>query len=581
MYQKTKIRREQMIKLINERRFLTVEELSEIYEVSIASIRRDLMALYEEGNIDRTHGGAVAKAAVSPLITPVVSPSALSLPFPSSAALADQIDALILTVVDAPVDTALVESFRRKNRPVIAESQAANLDIPVVQINNYAAGFDIGVWAGQYAGQHWQGKAHVLDLTYHLPNTQERSRGFWDGMRSVLPRAEEVLKLNSQSNASIAYRLTHDALTAYPHINIIFAINDTNALGAYRACQELKIPAEDIMILPFGLEGPTFRSLLQQNDYVKAGVAMFPEIVGCTCLLAALQAAAGKKMDPQLITPYAVLTAETLGDYYQKTGQGWEFCWDRIRANCELPIDLEQPAHIGELTDRQLRVGFVVRYRAHEWYQSLIGVMKSVAEKHQVVLEIVDSDQTIRHELSQRRREIAREAVKQVRSGSVILLDGGPITRDFAQQLANAQNLSGLRVITNSLEAITILQGSPNVTVVCTGGVLRRDRPVMVGPTAEGSLQNLRADQMFLMVGGISPAFGLSHDDMSEVSIKQAMMRAAREVVLLADHTCFGKESFVHFAPIKSVNRIITDETLQGSFRLEMAKLDIEVLVAG
>jgi DeoR/GlpR family transcriptional regulator of sugar metabolism len=67
---------------------------------------------------------------------------------------------------------------------------------------------------------------------------------------------------------------------------------------------------------------------------------------------------------------------------------------------------------------------------------------------------------------------------------------------------------------------------------------------------------------------------------MAEVSMKQAMLRAAREVVLLADHTVFGQESVAQVAPTKAVHTVITDEALPASVRLELKKLGIEVVVA-
>ena len=44
-------------------------------------------------------------------------------------------------------------------------------------------------------------------------------------------------------------------------------------------------------------------------------------------------------------------------------------------------------------------------------------------------------------------------------------------------------------------------------------------------------LRELRADKLFLMVSGITLGFGLYHHTFSEVTIKQAMIRSAREVI--------------------------------------------------
>jgi DeoR family transcriptional regulator, fructose operon transcriptional repressor len=58
------------------------------------------------------------------------------------------------------------------------------------------------------------------------------------------------------------------------------------------------------------------------------------------------------------------------------------------------------------------------------------------------------------------------------------------------------------------------------------------------------------------------------------------MIRAAREVILLADHTKFGQESVVQVAPANVVNKLVTDNALPASIRLDLNKLGIEVIIA-
>ena len=82
------------------------------------------------------------------------------------------------------------------------------------------------------------------------------------------------------------------------------------------------------------------------------------------------------------------------------------------------------------------------------------------------------------------------------------------------------------------------------------------------------------------MVSGISLDFGLSHHTISEVTIKQAMIRSAREVIVLADHTVFGAEVGIQVAPLVAVHRLITDDALTPITRLEISKLGIQVLLA-
>ena len=154
----------------------------------------------------------------------------------------------------------------------------------------------MGIWAGEYSIEYFSRKAVVLDLGYPFPNTEERSRGFINGLTEVIPEISSVTSLNAQSSFDMAYQLTRDALEVNADINIIFAINDTHAWGAIQACENLQIDPADIIVISFGLEGNTIKNALFENNYCKASLAMFPEIVGQTCIDAAILAFQGENI---------------------------------------------------------------------------------------------------------------------------------------------------------------------------------------------------------------------------------------------------------------------------------------------
>ena len=56
----TEQRREEIVKLIEERGKIKVSEISELYKISEVSVRKDLEFLEAEGHLSRIHGGAVA-----------------------------------------------------------------------------------------------------------------------------------------------------------------------------------------------------------------------------------------------------------------------------------------------------------------------------------------------------------------------------------------------------------------------------------------------------------------------------------------------------------------------------------------
>ncbi len=172
---------------------------------------------------------------------------------------------------------------------------------------------------------------------------------------------------------------------------------------------------------------------------------------------------------------------------------------------------------------------------------------------------MIDADQNVRDEVDIRRREIAVKAATLVEPGDVILVDGGPIAEYLAEELKGKKEIT---VITNSVVVFDTLNRTPDMILISTGGALRPTTQMLVGPTAEGALKELRADKLFLMVSGITLNFGLSHHTISEVTIKQAMIHSAREVIVLADHTAFGLEVGIQVAPLKAAQKLFTDDAL-------------------
>lgn len=571
----THARLQQIVDLIRARGYLSVKELSELFHVSEVTIRRDLQLLVDEKRLQRTYGGVVAVSGNGGETG--ARPAAKDLVELPQGFLTDRIDVLIATPVDARFDRILLEHAAQRQVPIVAESLTfGGADRTLVAVDNYRAAAELGRWTAGYVQQNCAGHAAVLDLTFRLDNTRERSRGFMDGLQDALPGARTVLSIDAGSTRRTAYQLAADALAVHPEINVIFAINDATARGAMEALQEHHIDPADVLLLTFGLEGETLRRALLQGGYCKAGLAMFPEIVGPVCVEAAVAAHNGWRLPLQLVTPHAVLTTQTLLDFYAGPEAGCQIKWDAVRARLRIPLDIDPqaPRPGGALPGR---LGFVVPFMEHEWYRSLIACMKQHAGFLGTELESVEAAQLLRDDLTLREQAIAEVAAEQVQPGDVVLLDGDPLNVCLAEILADRSNIT---VITNSLQVCEILRRSPGLTLLSTGGLVASGADSLSGPTAESTLRDLRADKVFLTVTGISLDYGLSHGNLSEVAVKQAMIRAAREVVLLADYTRFEQDAVGQVAPITAAHRLITDNALPAGIRLELSKLGIAVMIA-
>ena len=562
-------------KYVDEQGYSSVTELSDIFGVSKMTIRRDLAQLDEEKRIQRTFGGAATLREDE--TQPAEELPAQRAPKRADSVQVDDVDVLIVTSVNPYFDKLVLDRVSKKNICIIAESLAMPNGCSVVAVDNYQAGVDLGRAAGLYMRQNGFEKASLLDLTFHLANTQTRSRGFIEGLNETCPDNEVVISIDAQSRAATAYRITLDALSVHPEINLIFAINDSTALGVIRACRDLRIDPNKIVVVTFGLEGNTLRNaLIEEDGYCKLGLAMFPEVVALACLDAGIGAYLHSPIPEQYITPHVVLTAETLEDYYTRTEDGWRLDWEAVRANLKLPARLEEGQGVHR-PKSPIHIGLIVPFSEHEWYQELTRYLMEYASQYGAKLHIIDADQSVQEEVELRRRAIARKAAGLVQPGDVILVDGGPIAAYLAEELRSKMDIT---VITNSMEVFNALNPCPGIILISTGGAIRYSSQMLVGPTAESALSELRADKLFLMVGGITLDFGLSHTNISEVTVKQAMIHSAREVILLADHTSFSTESIIQVAPVSVVDVLITDDALPPSIRLNITKTGIRLLLS-
>ncbi|TDC12952.1 DeoR/GlpR transcriptional regulator [Streptomyces sp. 8K308] len=156
---------------------------------------------------------------------------------------------------------------------------------------------------------------------------------------------------------------------------------------------------------------------------------------------------------------------------------------------------------------------------------------------------------------------IAEYAAGLVREGEAIVVGAGTTTQELARRLAR---VPGLTVVTNSLLVAQALAHANRVEVVMTGGTLRGSHYALVGSGAEQSLLGLRVSRAFLSGSGLTADRGLSTSNMLAASVDRALVRAAAEVVVLADHTKLGLDTAFQTVPSDHIAQLVTDQPPPG-----------------
>lgn len=179
-------------------------------------------------------------------------------------------------------------------------------------------------------------------------------------------------------------------------------------------------------------------------------------------------------------------------------------------------------------------------------------------------------------EQASEKKRIGEAAAKLVEEGDTLFIGSGTTTECLALDLRGRQNIT---VITNSLIIVNHLAQEEGISVIATGGVLRTSEYSFIGHLTEHALQELRPNKVFMGIRAINLGRGLTNDYMPEVSTDRVIIRSGPEVILLADHTKFGKVSTAFVAPLTVVHKIITDSGTPKTTIAALQEEGIEVIV--
>src|SRR5205807_10113314 len=116
-------------------------------------------------------------------------------------------------------------------------------------------------------------------------------------------------------------------------------------------------------------------------------------------------------------------------------------------------------------------------------------------------------------------------------------------------------------------------------SVVLTGGV-RTPSDALVGPVADLTIRSLHFDLLFLGCSGFDVDAGLTTPNLAEAETNRTLIRVARRVVVLADHTKRGLVGLSSFARMDEVDVLITDDMLPDEARAQASDHVGELVLA-
>jgi len=178
------------------------------------------------------------------------------------------------------------------------------------------------------------------------------------------------------------------------------------------------------------------------------------------------------------------------------------------------------------------------------------------------------------------KQAIGQAAIDLIADGDVIAIESGSTTLEFARAIAR-RIWKNLQVATNGFLVSEILMRVPGVQLICIGGYFKAEEMCTVGVLAEDMLGCMRFNKLFIGCRGIDPEGGITTDLQSETEVLtvRAMAAAADQVIILADHTKFGRIFLLRALPISKVDIVITDPLTPENILDKLRKQDTQVIV--
>lgn len=176
---------------------------------------------------------------------------------------------------------------------------------------------------------------------------------------------------------------------------------------------------------------------------------------------------------------------------------------------------------------------------------------------------------------SDEKGRIARLTAGLIEDGQTVILDGGSTVAAVAGELAG----KSLHIVTNSLPIAETLEARRNIELTLTGGYLDPRIRVMLGPLCEQMLGLIRADVLIMGIGSVTEA-GFSNNNTLVVGSEQKMIEIASRVIIVADHSKFGRGAMVPVAPLEAASTVVSDREISAEYVELLRGKGIEVLLA-
>jgi DeoR family transcriptional regulator, aga operon transcriptional repressor len=231
-------------------------------------------------------------------------------------------------------------------------------------------------------------------------------------------------------------------------------------------------------------------------------------------------------------------------------------------------LELSRKFNVSEVTIRKdlkhlEKKNILIRSRGGAMKRSLVNIDLSIYDRRRQNIKL--------------KAAIGAAAANLIMNGDTILLDTGTTIMELVKHLPKKIEIT---IITNSVDITYRLAEYPNIRVIMSGGILRRNSLALVGEQAAESLRAFFCDKYFLSADGIDLERGMMTTNVEEAFLARINIRNSKKVIALIDSSKFLCKGITSISSIAEVDTLITDTGIPSGILHDIRNLGVNVIIA-
>ena len=170
----------------------------------------------------------------------------------------------------------------------------------------------------------------------------------------------------------------------------------------------------------------------------------------------------------------------------------------------------------------------------------------------------------------------AKAAAGLLQNNTSVAIYTGTTCLIFAREIP--PDLS-LIVVTGSLPVAVEIGRKPRIKTILIGGDYNAPNFTTYGLMAVKQVESFNLDVLFMSVDGLSADNGCTIDQYFEADINETLIRNAKKVVVMVDHSKIGVVKFIKIADLADIDVIITDDKIPETEKEKLQHLNAEMVV--